>query len=78
MFETIYEPGEVMAVAYQKGKEVGSYSVKSASDKRRFSGKEKDWGNKLLFFNLEVRDENDIIATDEFGKRKSVWMEPNL
>lgn len=32
--------------------------------------KQKDWGDKLIFFNLEVRDENDIIATDEFGKAK--------
>lgn len=69
LFDTIYDFGEVTAVAYQSGKEVGSYTMKSASDKRRFYlEKEKNWGDKLLFFNLEVRDENGIIAADEYGK----------
>lgn len=71
LFDTVYEFGEVTAVAYKKEKEVGSYTVKSASGKRSFYlEKEENWGDKLLFFNLEVRDENGIIAADEYGKTK--------
>lgn len=64
-FDISYEPGLLEAVSYQDGKEVGRYSLKSASAERHLVvEREQDWGEELIFVRFSVQDEEGNLAAD--------------
>lgn len=65
LFETIYEEGEVMAVAYEHGAEIGRMDLCTAKGERHLEViKENRPGQELIYVNVSVRDENGVIAAD--------------
>jgi len=66
LFETVYTPGEIIAVAYQQGREIGRYSLKTADqniqlhievDRSTLHNSDKD----LSFINISLVDDQGII-----------------
>lgn len=63
-FTTIYEPGELVAITYEKGTEIGRDILTTAQD--TFSLKmshETVSFEELVYVNLELKDENDVLVT---------------
>lgn len=66
-WDTVYETGEVEAVTYIAGKEVGRFHLKTAGTPRLRVEKESEslraGTNDLCFINIELADENGILNT---------------
>lgn len=66
-WDTVYEAGEVEAVTYIGGREVGRFSIKTAGTPRLWAKKEQEslraGTNDLCFINIELADENGIVNT---------------
>ncbi len=66
-WDTKYQSGEVEAIAYIKGKEVGRYNLITASEPILHVTKENDClrsgTNDLCFVNIELRDKNGVLNT---------------
>jgi beta-galactosidase len=66
-FDTIYEAGQVEAVAYTGGNEVGWYSLVTAGVPKLSVKKERDsiraGTNDLCYVNIELVDDNGILNT---------------
>lgn len=62
-FDTVYEPGELVAVAYENGEEIGRTCLKTAGKPAavRLSAERYD---TLAFVNVDVIDENGLPAAD--------------
>lgn len=68
-FETTYEPGEVLAVAYENRREIGRFTIQTADESLRLnsnlSRSELDEaGEKISFISIELVDQNGILHTD--------------
>lgn len=62
VFETVYEPGTVEAVSYNGGKEIGSFTLKTAgSDAEIVIRKDYD-GEELLYLSLALTDKEGNVA----------------
>lgn len=65
-FDTIYEPGEVTAVAYENGQEISRHTLYSAKDASGIAITKEDGPNKeLIYVDIEVIDEDGHVVTDE-------------
>ena len=62
-FHTDYEPGELLAVAYEDGKEIGRTSLSSAAEPSRL-GLSAEKYETLAFVNIDVLDERGVLAAD--------------
>ena len=77
-FETVYEPGEVVAISYRDGIEVSRALIgttKAAADLALVPEKEvmKADGHDLIFVAVEIRDEDGaVVPTAEFDLKASV------
>lgn len=65
-FDTIYNPGEIIAISYSEGREIGRYSLKSAdnnvnlkieADRDKIKADDTD----LAFINISLVDEEGIL-----------------
>jgi hypothetical protein len=63
LFETVYEPGEIVAKAYNDGKETGTYTLRTAGEASVKVSVDYE-GDKLVFLNVELTDKDGNIATD--------------
>lgn len=63
LFETTYEPGELVAKSYVNGEETGSYVLKTAGEAKPVV--RKAWeGDKLVFVDITLEDADGNVATD--------------
>lgn len=62
-YNTVYEPGELMAVAYEKGKEIGRTILKTAG-KPKTTALTAEKYDTLAFVNIDVVDENGLLVAD--------------
>lgn len=71
LFETAYEPGTLLAVSYEAGREIGRMELSTAGKKRGLvlekeaPGTEGNGDGTFLYVAIESRDENGIVADDE-------------
>lgn len=68
-FETVYEPGEVVAISYKDGKEISRdtlVTAKTASKISLLPDKKKMCadGHDLIYVEIQITDENGIIVPD--------------
>lgn len=72
LFETTYEPGTLTAITYESGQETGRSELATAGEKRTLViEKEPYYGSgeqELVYLQVEVRDENGVLAADENQK----------
>ncbi len=54
-FDTVYEPGELMAVAYQDGREIGRSLLQTAGEAARLHV-DREEGEELIFLNVQLQD----------------------
>lgn len=62
-FNTVYEPGELMAVAYENGQEIGRTILKTAG-KPATTALSAEKYDMLAFINIDVVDENGFLVAD--------------
>lgn len=62
-FNTVYEPGELMAVAYENGQEIGRTSLKSSGKPDTIALSAEKYGT-LAFINIDVIDANGLLCAD--------------
>lgn len=62
-YHTVYEPGELTAVAYEKGAEIGRTSLKTAGQASKLALSVEKY-ETLAFVNVDVLDKDGILAAD--------------
>ena len=62
-FHTIYEPGELTAVAYENGQEIGRTTLRTAG-KPVTTALMAEKYDTLVFVNIDVVDENGLLRAD--------------
>lgn len=62
-FNTVYEPGELTAVAYENGKEIGRTTLRTAG-KPETTVLTAEKYDTLAFVNIDVVDENGLLRAD--------------
>lgn len=62
-FNTVYEPGELVAVAYENGEEIGRTSLKTSGKAAAVSLSAEKY-ETLAFVNIDVIDENGLLVAD--------------
>ncbi|MDO4648495.1 MAG: glycoside hydrolase family 2 TIM barrel-domain containing protein [Eubacteriales bacterium] len=70
VFETDYHAGEVTAVSYKNGEEIGRFSLVSAKKERSLyvekeTGYDFSKNDHLCYVNISIRDENGVLADGE-------------
>lgn len=65
LFETVYEPGTVMAVSYEDGREIGRTELVTAGAQAHLEIiKEESQENELIYFNVWIKDDDGNVITD--------------
>ena len=65
LFETVYEPGNVTAVAYESGQEIGRMELQSAdADAGLWAQKEDTKGKELVYIDIVLKDKEGRVLTD--------------
>ena len=64
LFEAVYEPGVITAVAYEGGREIGVYELRTAEEEIGIELEEDFIGNELIYLNVLLTDRNGVTATD--------------
>nr|WP_300825345.1 glycoside hydrolase family 2 TIM barrel-domain containing protein [uncultured Schaedlerella sp.] len=62
-FHTVYEPGELVAVAYENGKEIGRAALRTAGKPAALELSAETYGT-LAFINVDVVDEQGLLTAD--------------
>jgi len=62
-FHTVYEPGELVAVAYENGKEIGRTALRTAGKPAALELSAETYGT-LAFINVDVVDEQGVLTAD--------------
>ncbi len=62
-FNTVYEPGELVAVAYENGQEIGRTSLKSAGQPATVALSAEKY-KTLAFVNIDVVDADGLLVAD--------------
>lgn len=62
-YQTVYEPGELTAIAYENGKEVGRTSLRTSGKAARV-GLFVEKYETLAFVNVDILDEKGILVAD--------------
>lgn len=67
-FDTSYTQGELIAITYKDGSEIGRERLVTAKKARRLKvGVEQGENHELIFVDFKVVDENNTLCTDEVG-----------
>ena len=64
LFETIYEPGALTAVAYENGQEIGRISLKTAGEDCKFVFGAEEILDELIYVPVAYRDAAGTVAPD--------------
>ena len=65
LFETVYEPGNVTAVAYESGQEMGRMELQSAdADAELWAQTEDTKGKELVYIDIALKDKEGRVLTD--------------
>lgn len=64
LFETVYEPGNLTAVSWQDGEEIGRTELNTAKGEKELVFCEDLAGEELIYLPIEVRDENGVLFAD--------------
>ncbi len=62
-FHTVYEPGELVAVAYENGKEIGRAALRTAGKPAALELSAETY-DTLAFINVDVVDEQGLLTAD--------------
>lgn len=62
-FNTVYEPGELVAVAYENGEEIGRTSLKTSGKPAAVALSAEKY-HILAFINIDVMDEQGLLVAD--------------
>ncbi len=62
-FNTVYEPGELVAVAYENGEEIGRTSLKTSGKPAAVALSAEKY-HTLAFVNIDVMDEQGLLVAD--------------
>lgn len=76
LFETIYQPGELLAVVYDNGKEVSRSVLTTAGECKKIAVRKENpvtESKELIYLQIELQDENSQIVTDE-DQEISLWI----
>lgn len=74
LFETIYEEGNLTAISYKEGQEVGRCELVTADKDRKLSIEKEFYTGlrnkeqELIYLTIESKDKNGILATDDCSK----------
>ena len=74
LFETIYEEGNLTAISYKEGQEVGRCELVTADKDRKLSIEKESYTGlrnkeqELIYLTIESKDKNGILATDDCSK----------
>ena len=63
MFETVFVPGTVEAVAYQDGEELGRFVLRSPAEDWELSLNSDSEGKELIYLSAVLRDKNNVTVT---------------
>lgn len=65
LFETVYEPGNVTAVTYESGQEMGRMELQSAdADAELWAQTEDTKGKELVYIDIALKDKEGRVLTD--------------
>lgn len=64
LFESVYEPGTVTAVAYENGAEIGRMSLKTAGDAALVLDRENCMDKQLIYVDAVLQDKDGLPVTD--------------
>lgn len=62
-FHTVYEPGKLLAVAYENGQEIGRTTLRTAGKPETVALTAEEY-ETLVFINIDVVDANGLLAAD--------------
>lgn len=62
-YNTVYEPGELVAVAYENGKEIGRTTLKTAKEAKKLALFVEKY-EELAFVNIDILDEDGNLVAD--------------
>ena len=74
LFETTYEPGTLTAISYENGQEIGRSELATAGAERALVVEQEAYvglkakEQELVYVQVEMRDENGILASDDNQK----------
>lgn len=74
LFETTYEPGTLVAVSYENGKEIGRSELATAGRERTLCVEKEEYvglknaKQELVYVQVEMRDQNGVLAADDNQK----------
>lgn len=72
-FDTIYEPGTVLAISYENGVEIGRIELLTVGTKRKLVMRQEEEKNtELIYMTIEIQDDNGNVVTDEVVKLEVV------
>jgi len=64
LYETTYEPGELVAISYQKGVEASRYTIRTTGEAERLSLVEDVVGNELVYLDVNLLDKDGNTVVD--------------
>lgn len=68
-FDTVYTQGDLVAITYESGKEIGRMTLATAKASRQVVASLEQGKNKeLVFIDIQVVDEQGTLCTDETGE----------
>ena len=67
LFDTVYEPGTLEAVAYRGGAELGRYTLRTPGPERQLRLEKEEEGGELIFLKAAITDAagEPVISADE-------------
>ena len=74
LFETTYEPGILTAISYENGHEIGRNELATAGCERTLCVEKEEYGGlknakqELVYVQVEMRDQNGVLAADDNQK----------
>ena len=74
LFETTYEPGILTAISYENGQEIGRSELATAGTERALCVEKEEYvglknaKQELVFVQVEMRDQNGVLAADDNQK----------
>lgn len=72
-FDTVYESGNLTAITYENGVEIGKMNLVTAGTKHQIVMKQEEIRNtELIYIQIEIQDENGTLVTDDIVKLEAL------